>query len=94
MLSAALYPQVFAEYQAFRQQYGAVASLPTREFITPMKPGETVSVDIEQGKSLVIKLMQIAPEVDAKGMRSVFFEVQRCVARPAPRPRLTCRRRS
>lgn len=75
VLSAALYPQVFAEYQSFRERFGNVAKLPTREFITPMKPGESVVVDIEEGKSLAIKLMQVAPQCDSKGMRSVFFEL-------------------
>ena len=40
-----------------------------------MKPGETLTVDLDDGKRLFIKLMQAADQVDEQGRRSVFFEL-------------------
>ena len=75
VLSAALYPQVFKEYQQFRETYGKVSHLPTRSFVQPMKPGESFSVDVDEGKRIYIKMMQVSPESDEQGQRSVFFEL-------------------
>ena len=73
-VSAALYPRVFAEFLAFRARYGDPSVLPTRAFFGPLEVGEEVSFDIEPGKTLVVKLTAVG-EVDAKGQREVFFEL-------------------
>lgn len=49
VLSSALYPKEYAEYRTFLRNYGDVSRLPTQAFITPMKPGDEVEIDIEQG---------------------------------------------
>ena len=51
-----MYPEVFAEFAKFERDYGDVAVLPTRAFFYGLKPGEEISVDIEPGKTLFIKL--------------------------------------
>jgi pyruvate carboxylase len=74
VLSAALYPQVFDEYMAFRRDYSDVSLLPTRNFIAPMKLGEEISFEIERGKLLIVKLTAIG-DVRDDGQREVFFEL-------------------
>jgi pyruvate carboxylase len=73
-LSAALYPQVFAEYMAFRREYSDVSLLPTRSFIAPMRLGEEIDFSIEPGKLLIVKLTAIG-DVRGDGQREVFFEL-------------------
>jgi pyruvate carboxylase len=74
VVSAALYPQVFAEYMAFRRDYSDVSLLPTRNFIAPMKLGEEINFAIEPGKLLIVKLNAIG-DVRDDGQREVFFEL-------------------
>ncbi|MCA9681481.1 MAG: pyruvate carboxylase, partial [Myxococcales bacterium] len=74
VLSAALYPQVFAEYMAFRRDYSDVSLLPTRSFIAAMKLGEEISFEIERGKLLIVKLTAIG-DIRDDGQREVFFEL-------------------
>ena len=42
VLSHALYPKVFTDWQEFMSVYGEVGDLPTNIFLTPMKEGEEV----------------------------------------------------
>ena len=74
VLSAALYPTVFAEYMAFRAQFSDVAKLPTRAFLAPLGIGHELSVEIEEGKTLIVRLMAVG-ELGADGQREVFFEL-------------------
>ncbi len=74
VVSAALYPQVFAEYMAFRRDYSDVALLPTRSFIAPMRLGEEINFSIEPGKLLIVKLTAIG-DIRDDGQREVFFEL-------------------
>eukprot|EP00761_Pharyngomonas_kirbyi_P011415 gb/GECH01011440.1/.p1 GENE.gb/GECH01011440.1/~~gb/GECH01011440.1/.p1 ORF type:complete len:1197 (+),score=375.79 gb/GECH01011440.1/:1-3591(+) len=75
VMSAALYPQVFEEYMKFKEQYGNVSILPTRNYFVGLKVGETIHVDLEKGKTLSVKLNAIGGEVDASGCREVYFEL-------------------
>ena len=74
VLSAALYPAVFAEYMAFREQYADVSKVPTRAFFAPLPIGEEISVEIERGKTLIVRLLAVG-ELRADGTREVFFEL-------------------
>ena len=74
VVSAALYPAVFRDYLAFRAQFADVARLPTRAFFAPLPIGEELSVEIEQGKTLIVRLMAVG-ELGADGQRDVFFEL-------------------
>lgn len=75
VMSAALYPKVFDEYMKFKEQFGNVSILPTRNYFVGLKVGETIQVDIEKGKTLNVKLNAIGGEVDASGCREVYFEL-------------------
>ena len=74
LLSDALYPQVFDEYWAFRREYGQVAHLPTPALLYGLEVGESVLVEIEPGKTLVVKLMAVGG-LTADGHRNVYFEL-------------------
>ncbi|MEX2381029.1 MAG: pyruvate carboxylase [Opitutales bacterium] len=69
-----MYPQVFEEFVEFQGQYGDVSVLPSSAFLSGLKPGEEVSVDIEEGKTLFIKLIHVG-EVDSNGYRPITFEL-------------------
>ncbi|MEM9696502.1 MAG: biotin/lipoyl-containing protein, partial [Myxococcota bacterium] len=74
VMSAALYPQVFREYQEFRDEFGDVSVVPTRFFLAPPEPNVEFTVEIERGKTLVVKLTAVG-ELDERGYREVFFEL-------------------
>ena len=74
LLSSLLYPEVFAKYDKFRQTYSDVSVLPTPAFFFGLKSGEEITVEIESGKSLIIKFLTIS-EPHPDGTRTLFFEL-------------------
>eukprot|EP00186_Timspurckia_oligopyrenoides_P003322 CAMPEP_0182449048 /NCGR_PEP_ID=MMETSP1172-20130603/31510_1 /TAXON_ID=708627 /ORGANISM="Timspurckia oligopyrenoides, Strain CCMP3278" /LENGTH=1222 /DNA_ID=CAMNT_0024646143 /DNA_START=59 /DNA_END=3727 /DNA_ORIENTATION=+ len=76
VISAVLFPQVFDEYMKFREKYSEeVGYLPTEAFLSPMRVGEEYHFPIEQGKTLITKLVSVSQDPDANGYREVFFEL-------------------
>ncbi|XP_042882982.1 pyruvate carboxylase, mitochondrial-like isoform X2 [Penaeus japonicus] len=75
VLSSAMYPQVTDDYLRFREKYGPVDKLDTRIFLTGPKVGEEFEVEIEKGKTLHIKTLAMAEDLNANGEREVFFEL-------------------
>lgn len=74
VLSYLLYPRVFPDFVAHQAKYSDTSVLPTPVFFYGLAPGEEVSVDIEEGKTLIIKFQTVGdPHVD--GTRLVFFEL-------------------
>ena len=74
MVRYALYPKVFLDYEKFGDQYGDVSVLDTPSFVYGLRLGEEISVEIEQGKTLIIKLVSIG-EPQKDGTRVVYFEL-------------------
>jgi len=74
LLSYLLYPEVFLKYDKFRQSYSDVSVLPTPTFFYGLKSGEEITVEIESGKSLIIKYLT-SSEPHADGTRTLFFEL-------------------
>ncbi len=74
MISFALYPKVFMDYEGFTEQYGEMSVLDTPTFFYGMRLGEEIEVEIEQGKTLIVKLVSVG-EAQADGMRTVYFEL-------------------
>jgi pyruvate carboxylase len=72
-LSYQLYPKVFDEYFAHVQEMGEVYYLPTNAFFFGLKPGEEILVQIDEGKTLLIRLVSIT-DADENGIRAVYFE--------------------
>jgi pyruvate carboxylase len=93
LLSYLLYPEVFSKFDKFRQTYSDVGVLPTPAFFYGLKSGEEITVEIESGKSLIIKFLTIS-EPHPDGTRTLFFElngqpreitVRDCSLRPTER---------
>jgi pyruvate carboxylase len=74
LYSHLMYPQVFEEYARFEESYGDVSVLPTSAYFYGLLPGEEISVDIEAGKRLIVRLVNIGAP-DAAGQRAVNFEL-------------------
>lgn len=69
-----LYPRVFSDFLAHEHRYSDVSVLPTPVFFYGLAPGEELNVDIEPGKTLIIKFLTVGdPHPD--GSRLVFFEL-------------------
>jgi pyruvate carboxylase len=69
-----MYPAVFTDYAAERRRFSDVAILPTPVFFYGMQPGQEISVDLERGKTLIVRYVtQSEPHED--GTRTVFFEL-------------------
>ena len=74
LFSHLMYPDVFADFSKFQREFGDVSVLPTPAFFYGLKPGEEVTVDIEEGKTLFIKLINIGV-ADKDGRRIISFEL-------------------
>src|SRR5262252_3711023 len=74
LLSYLLYPEVFAKFDRFRQTYSDVSVLPTPAFFYGLKSGEEITVEIESGKTLIIKFLTFS-EPHPDGTRTLFFEL-------------------
>jgi pyruvate carboxylase len=74
VLSYLLYPQVFLDYLDHWQQYGDTSTIPTANFFYGLQPGEEIAVEIERGKTLIVRFLT-AGEVREDGTRTVFFEL-------------------
>ena len=74
VLSYLMYPQVFLDYQKSYEQFADVTLLDTPTFFAGMRLGETVNVQIEKGKTLIIRLDEIG-EADIEGNRTLFFNL-------------------
>ena len=69
-----MYPQVYADYDAARRRYGDVAQLPTMAFLYGLHPGQEISIDLEPGKTLIVRYVTRS-EPHEDGSRTVFFEL-------------------
>jgi pyruvate carboxylase len=74
VVSHFMYPQVFEQFAVHQQHYGDTGVLPTSVFLYGMESQEEIAVDIEPGKTLIIKFLTVG-EPHADGTRGVFFEL-------------------
>ncbi|RIL70478.1 pyruvate carboxylase [Staphylococcus devriesei] len=72
VISYVLYPKVFDQYIQTKQQYGDLSLLDTPTFFFGMRNGETVEIEIDTGKRLIIKLETIS-EADENGNRTIYY---------------------
>lgn len=73
--SYVMYPKVYEGYRAMVEKFGDLSVLPTRYFLKPLNISEEILVDIEQGKTLIIKLLAVGEISKTTGTREVFFEL-------------------
>jgi pyruvate carboxylase len=74
IISHFLYPKVFEDFSAHLRKYSNTSSLPTPAFFFGMESNEEISVEIEPGKTLIIKFLTTS-DPRADGTRTVFFEL-------------------
>ena len=74
LASYLMYPAVFVEYAREAKRYGDVSVLPTPAFFYGMQVGDELSVDLERGKTLIVRLVATS-DVHEDGTRTVFFEL-------------------
>jgi pyruvate carboxylase len=69
-----MYPKVFSDYAADRAAYGDVSTLPTAVFFYGMEPGQEITIDLERGKTLIVRYVTTS-DAHEDGTRTVFFEL-------------------
>lgn len=69
-----LYPDLFVTYARRRREFGRLDLLPTPVFFYGMRPGQEISIDIERGKTLILRLLTVG-EAGPDGQRKIFFEL-------------------
>ena len=74
LMSYLMYPKVLVDFDHHRKAYSDTSVLPTPAFFYGMRPGQEINVDIEPGKTLVIRFLAVG-DADPDGMRTVFFEL-------------------
>jgi pyruvate carboxylase len=74
LFSYLMYPQVFLDFARHHHTYSDVSVLPTPAFFYGLQPGEEISVSIEEGKTLIIRLVNVS-EPDKDGRRTVTYEL-------------------
>jgi pyruvate carboxylase len=73
-LSYLMYSRVFLDFAAHRRRYADVAPVPTEVFFYGMEPGQETEIEIEEGKTLFVKLIARTPP-NPRGMVTLFFEL-------------------
>lgn len=74
VMSYLMYPKVFKDFSAHQAEYFDTSVLPTQAYLFGQEPGEEISVEIEPGKTLIIKYLTQG-ETHPDGTKTVFFEL-------------------
>jgi pyruvate carboxylase len=74
VLSYLMYPEVFLKFAQAQNAYGDLEVLPSKQFFYGMEKGEEVTIELEPGKTLVVKFLTVG-ETHPDGRRTVFFEL-------------------
>ena len=74
VLSYCLFPKVYEDYHKHRQEYGYIMRMGSHVFFNGLAVGETNKINIEDGKTLVIKYLGLGDQ-NEDGTRTVNFEL-------------------
>ncbi|MCL2761034.1 MAG: pyruvate carboxylase [Desulfuromonadales bacterium] len=74
LMSAVLYPNVFTEFDRHCQDFSDTSVIPTPIFFYGLEPGQEAYIDIEPGKTLIVKLNTVG-QLHPDGTRIVYFEL-------------------
>jgi pyruvate carboxylase len=74
LMSYLMYPDVFVKFAKARSAYGSIEVLPTPQFFYGLERGEEAAVELEPGKTLVVKFLTVS-EPQPDGTRTIFFEL-------------------
>jgi len=74
LMSYLMYPEVFLKFAMARAAYGNMEILPTPQFFYGLERAQEIAIELEPGKTLVVKLLTVSdPHPD--GTRTLFFEL-------------------
>jgi pyruvate carboxylase len=74
VLSSLLYPRVYADFANHWQQYENTSVIPTVNFFYGLQAGEEAAIEIERGKTLIVRYFTTGA-THSDGTRTVFFEL-------------------
>ena len=80
LLSSLLYPEVFAKFDSFRKAYADVSVLPTPAFFYGLRPEEEITIEIEPGKTLIVRFLTVG-EPHRRRHAHTIFRIERTGAR-------------
>ncbi len=69
-----MYPKVFTDFIAAQDTYGPTSTLPTPVYFYGLNVGDEIFIEIEKGKTLVVRCLAFG-DVNDQGMVRVFFEL-------------------
>lgn len=73
-ISSLLYPRVFKDYYLFHRKFGDVWRIPSEAFFFGLDKDQEVLVDIDRGKTLIIRCSYVN-DPDEDGIRTVVFKL-------------------
>ncbi|WP_273497898.1 pyruvate carboxylase [Peptoniphilus rhinitidis] len=74
LISSALYPKVFDDYIDYIKENGEVSRVGSDVFFHGLMEGETAEISIEEGKTLIVTLIEIG-KLLYDGTRNLTFEI-------------------
>jgi pyruvate carboxylase len=74
LYSYLMYPQVFLDYAKHEREFSDVSVLPTHAFFYGLRPREEITIAIEAGKSLIVRLVTVS-EPDKDSRRTITYEL-------------------
>ncbi len=74
VISYIMYPLVFLDKEKISDEYGQIAVLDTTTFFYGLLPWEEIAVEIEKGKTLIVKLVSVG-HLTAEGNRNIYYEL-------------------
>ncbi|MGB7180957.1 MAG: pyruvate carboxylase [Burkholderiaceae bacterium] len=74
LASYLMYPKVFKDFCSHQRQFGDVSALPTETFYYGMREGEEIAVNLEEGKTLAIRMQGTGSSAEDP-LERVFFEL-------------------
>ncbi len=74
LASYLMYPKVYTDFAKAQSQYGPTSVLPTPVYFYGLEVGEEILVELEPGKTLVVRCQAVG-ETDEQGEKKVFFEL-------------------
>jgi pyruvate carboxylase len=69
-----MYPKVFKDFVKATREFGEAGVLPTPTFFYGLQAGEEISVEIDEGKTLIVKLIYVS-DANEDGERILTFEL-------------------
>jgi pyruvate carboxylase len=74
LMSYLMYPDVFLKFAKSREMWGDLEVLPTPPFFYGLQQGEEMTIELEPGKVLFLRMLTVG-DARPDGFRTVFFEL-------------------